>query len=177
MASAPKARSVRSMSLVATISGVDGEGVAFARKLVDDAPIRQVQDDPATLGDLLTNLDAQLLVIPPSRAQELVEEAPCVVAIMPPAAGRRRAVRTIGVVSDGSCAAAHAGRWAIALAERTHAQLRMLDSEPPAAASDIDVIVVGTSDSHHASAAAQAAVFAPTPVVVVPLDVDVPPQR
>jgi hypothetical protein len=177
MAAAPRARSVRSMSLVATISGVDGEGVAFARTLVGDAPTRQVKGDPATLGDLLTNLDAQLLVIPPSRAQDLMDEAPCIVAVVPPAARRRRAVRTIGVVWDGSSAAAHARRWAVALARRTHAELRMLNTEPAGVDGDLDVIVVGCGHPDQGSTAAQVATRAPSAViVVVPVDVDVPPQ-
>jgi nucleotide-binding universal stress UspA family protein len=114
------------MSLVATITDVDGEATAFARMLVEGAQARHVDGDAATLGDLLTNLDAELLVIPPSRADELVEEAPCIVAVVPPTMRQRTALQTIGMAWDGTPASAHALRWAVALVERTHASLRLL---------------------------------------------------
>jgi len=162
------------MSLVATTSGVDSDGVAFARRLVDDAPTRQVDGDPATIGDVLTNLDAQLLVIPPAQAERLVDEAPCIVAVVPPDAPRPARIATVGVVWDGSVAAAHARRWAANLARRTGASLELMAPEQAAGAAHPDVTVVGCAGSDRGGFAAQIAVRAPGPVVVVPLDVPVP---
>jgi nucleotide-binding universal stress UspA family protein len=114
------------MNLVATVTDIDGQATAFARMLVNGADTRYVDGDAATLGDLLTNLDAELLVIPPSRAEELVVEAPCIVAVVPPGLRPPAALRTIGMAWDGTPASAHALRWAVALVQRTHGTLRLL---------------------------------------------------
>jgi nucleotide-binding universal stress UspA family protein len=114
------------MSLVATLTDVDTRATAFARLLVEGAHARHVDADAATLGDLLTNLDAQLLVIPPSRADELLEEAPCIVAVVPPDARPPTALHVIGMAWDDSPASAHALRWAVALVQRTGGVLRLL---------------------------------------------------
>ncbi len=112
--------------MIATVTDVDERAMNFARMLVDGKDARHVDGDAVTLGDLLTNLDAELLVIPPSRAEELVVEAPCIVAVLPPAMRAPAALHTVGVAWDGTPAAAHALRWAVALAQRTHAALRLL---------------------------------------------------
>jgi nucleotide-binding universal stress UspA family protein len=168
------------MSLVATVNGIDSAGIAFARTLVADAPTRRVNADPRTLGDLLTNLDAELLVIPPWCAEDLIMEAPCVVAVVSPGEPRSTPVRTVGVASEGTRSSDHAERWAAALAERMHAELiplRVADGDPEAqlvtACEGIDVLVIGCGHPDRHSVAARVAARAPTPVVVVPLDVAV----
>jgi nucleotide-binding universal stress UspA family protein len=118
--------------MIATVTDIDARAKDFAGLLVSGADVRHVDGDAVTLGDLLTNLDAELLVIPPSRAKELVVEAPCIVAVLPPAARLPTELDTIGLAWDGTPAAAHALRWAVALAQRTHAGLRLLHVLRPA---------------------------------------------
>jgi nucleotide-binding universal stress UspA family protein len=199
--------------MIATVTDIDARGIEFARLLVDGADARHVDGDAATLGDLLTNLDAELLVIPPSRAKELVVEAPCIVAVLPAAVRPPAALDTIGMAWDGTPAAAHALRWAVALAQRTHAALRLLHvlrpgedeskaiealsrvrdhltdacrcdvqtghgepvAELAALAADVDLLVLGCGHPDHGSVAADVATRSAAPVVVVPLDADVPP--
>lgn len=80
-------------------------------------------------GRLVASEGADLMVVPRSidgeRVADLVESAPCVVAVVPERSAGTE-VHLVGIAWDGTIGATHALRWAADLVNRHEARLRIL---------------------------------------------------